>query len=585
MIGRLLQFGKGAGPSLPRYEKALGGQRGALFLRLAESLLLAAVYLLLYPTLRRLFAGTLSEAYIVKVTVAMAACHALRMALFHRSAVVIYTASYARIGALRLRIAEHLRALPLGAFQADRLAHVKSVLTEDLQLVGQMAGSLVGFFISAVGLPFFLAAGLAFLNVKLAAALVAGLLLCLPVYRWMHRFMARHSRLHFQNISQSSARLLEYVMGIKVLKSYGLTGKRFIQLETSLAGTRDSVLALELGAISFLVVLTLLVEFGFPLLLVCGTYAVLGGTVDVPTFLFALILSVRFYAPIQEAFALSTEFQYLNAALDRVDGVLSLPRQEVPERAERPRAFDIEFQNVSFRYEEGGAPVLQDVSLRIPEGSMTALVGPSGAGKTTVSNLAARFWDPDQGRVLIGGVDLRRMEADELLGDIAIVFQDVVLFHDTVRENIRMGRPQASDAEVEEAARRAQCHDFILRLPRGYETLIGEGGGRLSGGEKQRLSIARALLKDAPIVLLDEATASIDPSAEKDIQKAFAALSENKTLVVIAHKLATVTHADQIVVLEEGRIVQRGTHAELLVSGGLYKTMWESQAAAASWHI
>lgn len=242
---------------------------------------------------------------------------------------------------------------------------------------------------------------------------------------------------------------------------------------------------------------------------------------------------------------------------------------------------DICFQNVSFSY--GNAPVLRDVSFQIPKNSFTALVGSSGSGKSTIVRLMARFWDVDSGEITLGGAPLTKLDPDIVLREISIVFQDVYLFHDTVINNIRMGKSDATEQEVIEAAKRAACHDFIMQLPNGYQTVVGEGGSTLSGGERQRISIARAFLKNAPIILLDEATASIDSENEMFVQQAISELVQDKTVVVIAHRLTSIQYADQILVLDQGRIVQSGAHDNLLLEGGLYKVMWEEQQQAVNW--
>lgn len=584
MIGRLLQLTQNAGAYLPESAKAESRLPAAIAMRITESFLLAMVYLSLYPVLTRLFAGTLDDAFIAKEAAFLLFCYGLRFVLFRLSARSIYDSIFSLSGALRLRIADHLRQVPLGNFQKDQLAPVKSVLTEDMKIVAQSSGSLLGFFVAAISLPLFITLGLAFVDVRLAAALCASTVACFPLYIVIQRFISKYGRRHFDSISASSSRLLEYILGIKVLKSYGLTGSRFKQLEAALNHTKDSVLVLELGAIGLLIVATVMVELSFAVLLAYGTYALLGGQIEPAALMFSLILAVRFYAPVHEALSLSTEFQYLNSALDRVADILSIKTQ-VSGTETAAGEGDIVFENVSFSYDAGKGQALSDISLTVPRGSMTALVGPSGAGKSTVANLIARFWDVEKGRITIGGRDVRDMKLEALMDNISIVFQDVVLFHDTLRENIRMARPNATDDEVIAAARQANCHEFIRSLPHGYDTLAGEGGCRLSGGEKQRISIARALLKNAPIVLLDEATASVDPSAEKDIQASFAALAKNKTLIIIAHKLSTVVNADQILVLENGRIAQRGRHGELAAQDGLYRTLWESQSAARGWQV
>lgn len=314
-----------------------------------------------------------------------------------------------------------------------------------------------------------------------------------------------------------------------------------------------------------------------------GTYLLLGGTLGVPMFVMFLVIILRFYHPLQQVGTYLAELRYFRQSFDRIQAVLD--EQPLPEPADNPRLeyFDIAFREVSFRYEEDA--VLERVTFTIPERSVTALVGPSGSGKTTIANLIARFWDVQSGEVRIGGRNIKELRTERLLSYISMVFQDVYLFHDTILNNIRLGRLDASQEQVEAAARAAQCHEFITQLPDGYHTLIGEGGSTLSGGEKQRLSIARAIIKDAPIVLLDEATASLDPENEALIQQGFQNLVQDKTLVVIAHRLATIRNADQILVLDHGQIVERGKHAQLLALNGLYAHLWREQAQAHGWKM
>ena len=247
-------------------------------------------------------------------------------------------------------------------------------------------------------------------------------------------------------------------------------------------------------------------------------------------------------------------------------------------------SFDIGFEHVSFAYENGN-PILKDVSFSIPQGSMTAIVGPSGGGKTTITRLIARFWDVQEGSITIGGHDVKEFTCDSLLKNMSMVFQNVYLFHDTIENNIKFGCPDATHEQVVEAAKKACCHDFISALPQGYDTVIGEGGSTLSGGEKQRISIARAMLKDAPIILLDEATASVDPENEVHLQQAISALVKNKTLIVIAHRLSTIRDADQILVVDNGKIVEKGVHAELIQQKGIYQNFWNIRQKARNWKL
>jgi ATP-binding cassette subfamily B protein len=296
-----------------------------------------------------------------------------------------------------------------------------------------------------------------------------------------------------------------------------------------------------------------------------------------------LVVTLRFYHPLQQVGLFLAELRYFRMSFDRIQAVLDEPTLPEPSNDPHLDRFDIEFRNVSFRYEK--ELVLDHISFHIPERSVTALVGPSGSGKTTIANLIARFWDVNEGEVRIGGCNIKALRTDRLLSYISMVFQDVYLFHDTVLNNIRIGRPHATIEEVMAAARAAQCHEFIKRRPQGYDTIVGEGGSTLSGGEKQRLSIARAILKNAPIVLLDEATASLDPENEALIQRGFQALVRAKTLVVIAHRLSTIRHADQILVIDKGRIVERGRHEELLAVNGLYAKLWREQERAHGWKV
>jgi ATP-binding cassette, subfamily B, bacterial IrtB/YbtQ len=340
------------------------------------------------------------------------------------------------------------------------------------------------------------------------------------------------------------------------------------------------------------------VELGIPLLLVVGGHWLTGGTVDAGTLVVFLVLALRVYQPLVHAADQLEQLRIADASLQRLARLLDEPEQPAPATpVAQPADATVSLHDVHFSYELSSISrslpadrrqnddVLHAIDLTVPAGTTCAVVGPSGAGKTTLLNLVARFWDPQAGAVRLGGVDLRDLTADQLYDAVTVVFQDVYLFPGTVAENIAFGRPDATGDEVVAAARAAQAHDFVRALPEGYDTPVGEGGARLSGGERQRISIARAILKDAPVVLLDEATAALDPTNERLLQTALAALVRDKTVLVVAHRLATIRHADQIAVMDRGRIVERGRHEQLLAAAGLYARLWAERERAARWRI
>lgn len=473
----------------------------------------------------------------------------------------------------RSRLAEHLRKLSLGYLNRRDPSELANMMTSDFSMVEHGVSHVVPQLIGGAVMPVLALIGLSFFDLRLALALFAALPVVILLAVLTSGIQRKLGSRHLQAKIEAGGRLQEYLNGIRVMKAYNVTGERFVRLERSfrelmrqsirLEGTLGPIMLSGIGCI----------RAGLPLMIMTGVHLLLGGSLDVITFAAFLIIGTRIFDPLTTALAGYAEFLYIEQAGERM---VRLLREPVMQGERQPPAnHDIELKQVTFGYLD--QPVLRDVSVSMPAGSFTAFVGPSGSGKSTILRLIARFYDPEKGRVTMGGEDIRTMDPEALLHKVSMVFQDVYLFQDTIAGNIRFGRSDATREEIEEAARLACCHDFIMKLPDGYDTMVGEGGSTLSGGEKQRISIARAMLKKAPIILLDEATASLDPENEAEIQKAIDRLVRGRTVIVVAHRLKTVQHADQIVVLDRGRIVEQGRHEHLLSLNGLYARLWRRQ--------
>lgn len=473
----------------------------------------------------------------------------------------------------RSRLAEHLRKLSLGHLNKRDPGDLANMMMGDFAVLEHGTSHVVPQMIGAAVMPVLALIGLSFLDWRLALSLFAAMPVAILLVVLTSGIQRKLGSQHIQAKIDASNRLQEYLNGIRVIKAYNLTGERFVRLDRSFRELMRQSIRLEgiLGPIVLSAIAC--VRAGLTLMVMAGVHLLLGGSLDVIIFAAFLIIGNRIFDPLTTALAGYAQFRYLEQAGERI---VQLLREPVMQGERQPPAdHDIELKQVTFGYLD--QPVLREVSVNMPAGSFTALVGPSGSGKSTILRLIARFYDPEKGTVTMGGEDIRAMDPEALLRKVSMVFQDVYLFQDTISGNIRFGRSDATHEEIEEAARLACCHDFILKLPQGYDTMVGEGGGTLSGGEKQRISIARAMLKNAPIILLDEATASLDPENEAEIQKAIDRLVRGRTVIVVAHRLKTVQHADRIVVLDHGRIVEQGRHDELLSSNGLYARLWRRQ--------
>jgi len=550
-----------------------------LYYAVAEGFFTAALYFILYLLLVRAFSNTLTFSFALLAGGGMIACLILRIMAGMIGLPMVFSGAYAMMGEARLRLADHLRRLPMGWFGRQRGGDLGAKLTSDLEVVEQIWSHFIGGFVSGIAMPFFLILLLFWVDPRLSLVLLAGLPLAALALMFTHSIAAKSGTFFVRANAGLQSTLLEYIRGIAVVRSFGRFGMIWQRLERALGEQFAAAIAIEAKPAPWLAAYGFILEISYVALVLCGSWWLSVGSLTTENLLIFLILALPAYRQLFDVGLSTVLLRFASRSLQRINSIIDEAVMPEPEKPQLPQGSAIVFDKVHFSYaaKAGDCITLENISCRIEANRLTAIVGPSGAGKSTFVHLIARLWDVDQGTIRLGGVDVRDIGTGELHRHIAMVFQDVLLFSGTVLENLRIGNPQASLEEVIDAAKRAQAHHFIEALPQGYDTVLEEGGGSLSGGERQRLSIARALLKNAPILLLDEATASVDPSAEAEIQRAMTELVRNRTVVLIAHRLRNIRHADQILVLEKGKLVEQGKHEVLIQQNGLYANMWQKQ--------
>lgn len=510
------------------------------------------------------------------------AIYMLVMALAERASYrANFRGAYEMSASGRLSLAEHLRKLSLGFLSRRDPGDLSSMLITDFMMAETGISHHLPQLMGAVVMPVLAFASLIWIDWRMAVSMFAALPLALLVLWASTKAQRSLSGRQIQAKINAGNRLEEYLQGIRVMKAYNLLGDRFVRLRDAFAELRRACIRQEALLGPFVLLSITIVRAGLTMMVLCGTYLLLGGQLSILVFVLFLVVGSRVFDPLTSALTNFTEFRYFSIAGGRILSLMNEP--EMKGERQSPATGDIRFEHVSFAYQD--KEVLHDITVTLPKNSLTALVGPSGSGKSTVMKLCARFYDPQKGCIFFNGVPMNEINPESLMSHISMVFQDVYLFQDTIRNNIRFGKTDATEEEIIAAAKKACCHDFIMRLPKGYDTLVGEGGCTLSGGEKQRVSIARAILKDAPIILLDEATASLDPENEVEVQKAIDSLIKGRTVIAIAHRLKTIKDADQIIVLDNGRIKEEGTHDELLRKQGLYAHLWEIQESISGWKL
>ena len=501
----------------------------------------------------------------------------------YRATMLQTEAGYGTAAKKRMEIAEHMRYLPMGYFNENSLGTILSVTTNTMENLSDVGTRVVMLVTEGVITTLVITLMILFFDWRIGLLIAVGLVL----YFLANLLLQKHSRAGSAEKVRTDTnvveKVLEYIKGIAEVKAFHLSGKYNKRMEKAVDENVKANIDLEKSLIPYMGLqnfVAKMIGVGMALLslsLYCS------GKMILLNCIMMVICSFLVMEALELAGNYSALLRVIDISVDKANAILNIPPMDISGEDAVPASYDLKAEHIDFAY--GEKKIIDDVSVTIPQNTTTAIVGPSGGGKTTLCHLLSRFWDVDAGRVTLGGKDVREYSLDALMKNFSFVFQNVTLFKDTVANNIRFGQPEASMDQVIAAAKKAKCHDFIMALPQGYDTVIGESGGTLSGGERQRLSIARAIMKDAPIIVLDEATANVDPENERDLLAAIRELTRKKTIIMIAHRLKTVRHADQILVVDQGKIVQRGTHQELMEQDGIYRNFIGQRNQAISWKL
>lgn len=571
--------------SSPSIFPLLAPQKGKLILAIVLQVISTALglipFILVYSIAIALFNPPVDQGYIWKLAIASFVAIIARWSLFGISSTLSHIAAFNILYNIRIKLSEKFGKLPLGYFNLHATGALKKVMNEDVEYIESMISHGISEGIGLLTTLFFTTIYLLTVDWRMTLAALTGI----PVVILSHNLLLR--RLlplvpdYYAVQDRMNSAIIEYVQGMPVIKAFSQTAESFTKYKDSVWDYHKFDEDWSKKSLLSWVLIPLSVTINLLAMLPVGVWLLSNNSLSIPTLILFLLLGLGLSAPSIKLVESTSLYIQTQESVNRIYNILNEP--ELPETIETitPKDLTIEFRDVHFSYED--KEVLQGISFVIPQNSITALVGPSGSGKTTIAHLIGRFWEVNSGEVSIGGVNIKDLKIEELMSKIAIVFQNVVLFNDTIYENIRMGNPHASQEAVIAAAKAARCHEFIQAKQDGYQTIVGEKGAKLSGGQQQRISIARAILKDAPIVILDEATAFIDPENEAQIQSAINSLIQDKTLLIVAHRLSTITEADQIFVIDRGQVVGKGKHEELLHTSPLYRQMWDTHVAAQGW--
>jgi len=540
-------------------------------------------FVIIYLMVLEMFKPAINTAYVWQLVIWSIVAVVLRFAFMGLSYYLSHMAAYSILYHLRIKLAKKLGTLPLGYFNEKNTGNIKTAMMEHVERIELFIAHHLPDMTAAMAVPIFTAILLFIIDWRMTLAMLAVIPFAMAAISMGYRGFQPKMKGYYDAVEKVNSGIIEYTQGMPVIKAFNQTAGSFRKYKDSIEEYGNYLEKWAKMWAPWDSIFTVLVGANLIVLLPVGAWLYISGSLSMPTLILFLILGIGFSAPLRKIMMFSHNFIQVAEGERRINEILMETPLPDPERAKAPSGFDTELLNVHFAYNE--TEVLHNITFSIPQNTVTALVGPSGAGKSTVARLIPRFWDVNKGEIIIGRTNIKNIPTADLYSLVTFVFQDVFLFNDTVYENIRMGREDVSKAEVIAAAKAARCHEFIELLPDGYQMVIGEHGVRLSAGERQRISIARAILKDAPIIILDEATAFVDPENEDLIQEAIGRLAHGKTLIVVAHRIGTVSEADQIVVLDKGKIVDKGTHSDLVRAGGLYSRMWEAYLSAQDWRI
>ena len=536
-----------------------------------------------YFAIQAVLYGRIDNRAILTVIALMLVSTFGKMVINRFSAMLQTEGGYDTCALKRIEIGEHLRYLPMGYFNDTSLGHITSVTTNTMEQTGDIATRAIMMVLQGGITTVVIALFMLIFDYRIGLIALAGIAVFLLANRWTNRSVAKVADEKLSADRDMVGVILEYIQGIAEIRNYNIVGQNQSRVQKAIERKKKADISAELAAIPAVGVQNFIVKLIGVVIAGASILFYLNGTMELVHSIVMLLCSFMVFEALDTAGIYTALLKIIGKGVDLANEILDIEQMDINGEEIVPRNRDIHLEHVGFAYEN--RKIIDDVTLDIKENTTTAIVGPSGGGKTTITSLIARFWDVQEGEVTLGGRNVKDYSFDSLMENFSFVFQRVYLFEDTIANNIRFGKPDASLDEVIAAAKKAACHDFIMALPGGYDTVIGEGGATLSGGEKQRISIARAIMKDAPIIILDEATANVDPENEKDLTEAIENLTRQKTIIMIAHRLKTVRNADQIVVVDKGKIVQKGRHEELVKQNGIYRNFIMGRKQAVSWKL